>query len=227
MKAYVCGGSMSILVNGSPTKEINIQRGLKQGDHLAPFFLFLVVVEGFSGLMRNAVSLHLYEGFRFAGSEVEVSHLQYADDTLCVSTPTVENLWTLKALLQGFEKASGLKVNFVKNCLIGVKVQTEFMKMACNFFFPFKYLGLPVGENHRRCSTWQPLIDLFDRKLNLWRNKYISCGGKIVLINSILNSIPIFYLSFMKMSAWCGRRLFACKESFYGVVLVVGGRLVG
>lgn len=39
--------SMSILVNGSPTKEVNIQQGLKQGDLLAPF---LLVAEGFSGL---------------------------------------------------------------------------------------------------------------------------------------------------------------------------------
>lgn len=62
MKACVCGGSMSILVNGSPTEEINIQRGLKQGDPLAPF-LFLMVAEGFSGLMRNAVSRNLFEGF--------------------------------------------------------------------------------------------------------------------------------------------------------------------
>jgi len=57
IKACVCGGSMSILVNGSPTEEINIQRGLKQGDPLAPF-LFLLVAEGFSGLMRNAERLN-------------------------------------------------------------------------------------------------------------------------------------------------------------------------
>lgn len=78
--------------------------------------------------MRNAVNLNLYEGFRFAGSEVEVSHLQYADDTLCIGTPSVENLWTLKSLLQGFELALGLKINFVKSCLIGVNVQTDFWK---------------------------------------------------------------------------------------------------
>ena len=39
MKTCVCGGSMSILVNGSPTEEINIQRGLKQGDPLVVFVL--------------------------------------------------------------------------------------------------------------------------------------------------------------------------------------------
>jgi len=44
--------------NGSPTEEIIIQRGLKQGNPLAPF-VFLLVVEGFSGLMSNAVNREL------------------------------------------------------------------------------------------------------------------------------------------------------------------------
>jgi hypothetical protein len=42
MKACVCGGSMSVLVNGCPMEEIDIQRGLKQGDLLAPFLFLLV-----------------------------------------------------------------------------------------------------------------------------------------------------------------------------------------
>jgi hypothetical protein len=54
----------SILVNGSQAEEISIQRGLKQGDVLAPF-LFLVVTKGFSGLMRNADRVSLFEGFSF------------------------------------------------------------------------------------------------------------------------------------------------------------------
>ena len=118
MKTCVFGGTMSIPVNGSPTEEINIQRGLKQGDPLAPF-LFLLVAEGFSGLMRNVVRLNLFEDFRFRPDVLEIPHLQYANDTLCIGKPTVENLWTLKAMLRGFEMTSALKVNFYKSCLIG------------------------------------------------------------------------------------------------------------
>lgn len=40
-----------MLVNGSPTREFDLQRGLKQEDLLAPF-LFLVVAEGLSGLVN-------------------------------------------------------------------------------------------------------------------------------------------------------------------------------
>jgi hypothetical protein len=111
IRACIFSGKMSVLVNGCPTEEINIQRGLKQGDPLAPF-LFLLVAEGLGGLMKKAVSSSRFQGFRIGENGLSISHLQYADDTLCVGEATVDNLWTLKAILRGFEMVSGLKVNF-------------------------------------------------------------------------------------------------------------------
>ena len=204
MKACTFGGNMSILVNGSPTEEINVQRGLKQGDPLAPF-LFLLVAEGFNGLMSNAVNRNLFKGFELNRGGMVVSHLQYADDTLCIGEPTVDNLWMLKAILRGFEMASGLKVNFHKSSLIGINVDREFMEVACRFLhcregvIPFKYLGLPVGANPRKASMWEPMLAQLKNRLHSWGNKYVSLGGRIVLLNSVLNAIPIFYLSFMKI----------------------------
>lgn len=73
-------------MNDSPSKEFHIGRGLRQGDPLSPF-LFLVAVEGFSVLVNKVVEENLLEGYKFGASEqeaVEVSHLQFADDTLVV-----------------------------------------------------------------------------------------------------------------------------------------------
>jgi hypothetical protein len=171
MRACVFAGSMSILVNGSPTREIDIHRGLKQGDPLAPF-LFILVAEGLGGAMRKAVDLELFKGFTVGRRGVVVSHLQYADDTLCIGEASVENLWTLKAILRGFEMASGLKINFWKSYLLGVNVSEEFLAMGCSFHnckrgaVPFKYLGLPVGANPKSLATWEPLLEQIRRRLN-------------------------------------------------------------
>jgi hypothetical protein len=129
MRACVFSGCMSILVNGSPTEEINIQCGLKQGDPLAPF-LFLLVAEGLGGLMKRVVDLNRFRGFRVGRNGVVISHLQFADDTLCIGEASLENLWTLKAILRGFELVSGLKVNFWKSSIMGVNVPLDFMRLA-------------------------------------------------------------------------------------------------
>jgi hypothetical protein len=71
------------LVNGSPTKQFNIGRGLRQGDPLSPF-LFLLAAEGFNLLMKKAVEIGKFDGFRFDRGEDQFTHLQYADDTLII-----------------------------------------------------------------------------------------------------------------------------------------------
>ncbi|XP_068486479.1 secreted RxLR effector protein 78-like [Phaseolus vulgaris] len=45
--------TISVLVNGSPKEEFEPQKGLRQGDPLAPF-LFLIVAEELAGVVRQA-----------------------------------------------------------------------------------------------------------------------------------------------------------------------------
>jgi hypothetical protein len=210
---------MSMLVNGSPSEEINIQRGLKQGDPLAPF-LFLLVAEGLGGVMKRAVELNRFRGFKVGASNVVISHLQYADDTICVGEASIDNLWTLKAILRGFEMVSGLKVNFWKSSLMGINVSQEFMSLVSTFLnckigvVPFKYLGLPVGANPRWMVTWEPLLEALRKRLSTWGNKYVSLGGRIVLLNSVLNAIPIFYLSFLKVLVLVWKKIRRIQREF-------------
>jgi len=95
--------------------------------------------------------------------------------------------------------------------------------MICKNPTSFTYLGLPVGANPRLDKTWQPLIKLLTSRLESWGNKYVNLGGRVVLLNCVLNAIPIFYMSVMKMPVRCGRRLFVFRESAFGV----GSRGVG
>lgn len=59
---------MSVLVNGSPTKKFRMRRDLRQGDSLSTF-LFLIVAKGFNMLMKRAVDLGKFNGFKFDNGE--------------------------------------------------------------------------------------------------------------------------------------------------------------
>ncbi|XP_019432205.1 PREDICTED: uncharacterized protein LOC109339246 [Lupinus angustifolius] len=183
-KSCLQSSSVSVLVNGSPTSEFPMAHGLRQGDHIA-HFLFLIVAEGIGGIMRLAVSRNLFSGYLVGTEGVVVSHLQYADDTLLIGENTSDNILVLKCILKCFELISGLKTNFHKNKFIGVKAPSDFIQMAVNKLLcgvgsvPFKFLGIPVGANTKRCSTWTPIIESFKKKFSLWQQKLISFGGQL------------------------------------------------
>lgn len=93
--ACVFSCNLAILVNGFPNQEIRIQRGLKQGDPLSPFF-FLLVAESLSELFSRAVDLQIFWGLRVGSSYLVVSHLQYADDTIILEESSYENIWSIR-----------------------------------------------------------------------------------------------------------------------------------
>lgn len=125
-------GKCSVLVNGSPTEQIEIKKGLKQGDPLAPF-LFLLVAESLNGLMNNVVSLRKFSGCKIGTEGPEISLLQYADDTIVVGEASWDNLWVMKSVFRCFELVSGLKVNFNKTRLIGINVDDNFLSLGAQF----------------------------------------------------------------------------------------------
>ncbi|GAU45905.1 hypothetical protein TSUD_280460 [Trifolium subterraneum] len=61
MRACIFESLMSILINGSPTDDFKVERGLRQGDPLSPF-LFLIVAEGLAGLMKRTVEIGIPDG---------------------------------------------------------------------------------------------------------------------------------------------------------------------
>jgi len=155
-----------ILVNGCPTDEFPMERGLRQGDPLC-LFLFLMAVEGFNVLMVSLIEAGLFRGY-FVGNGASatcLSHLQFTDDTLIISEKSWSNARFIRAMLMIFEHISGLKVNFYKSLLTGVNVLDSWLHEAalvlncCVGAFPFVYLGLPIGGNSRRLDFWKLILN--------------------------------------------------------------------
>ncbi|GLU18032.1 hypothetical protein SLE2022_343540 [Rubroshorea leprosula] len=192
--------SVSVLINGSPTRQFSVSKGIRQGDPLSPF-LFLIVAEGLNGLMASAVDKGTYKGVRVGNEGVMVSHLQFADDTVFFGEASEDNISVVKAIMRTFELASGLKINLGKSHLMGVGVEERWLtEMAYRLHckegeLPFKYLGIPVGGNNRRKSMWQSMVQSVEKRLASWKGRFLSMGGRITLINSVLSSLPVFLMS--------------------------------
>ncbi|KAI3501185.1 hypothetical protein L1887_29047 [Cichorium endivia] len=153
----------SILVNGAPTEEFSISRGVRQGDPLSPF-LFILAMEGLNIAIKTASEKSLIQGIKLPHNGPSISHLFYADDAVFVGNWNRESIKNLSAVLKCFYISSGLKVNFLKSRLFGIGVSSlELQSMAHSLgcavgSFPFIYLGVPVGANMGLKKHWQPII---------------------------------------------------------------------
>jgi len=113
----------------------------------------------------------------------------------------------MRAVLILFEEVSGLKVNFHKSMLTGVNVPESWLSEAASVMncrkgtIPFVYLGLPIGGDSRKVSFWKPVIDRIVSHLSSWNNKFLSFGGRLVLLKSVLSSLPVYFLSFFRAPA--------------------------
>ncbi|GJZ63745.1 putative RNA-directed DNA polymerase, eukaryota, reverse transcriptase zinc-binding domain protein, partial [Tanacetum coccineum] len=195
--------SISVLINGSPSKEFKMERGLRQGDPLSPY-LFLLVVEALQVTILEACRKRVYNEVSLEYSRTNISLLQYADDALFFGEWSRLNAYNLIRVLKCFEKALGLKDNIDKSRLYGVGVSRMDVEAVASSFgceygsLPFIYLGLPVGSKMNRVAGWNVIVKRIKERLSSWKAKTLSIGGRLTLIRSILGSLPIFYLSLFK-----------------------------
>ena len=116
--------TVSVLVNGSPTEEFHMERGLRQGDPLSPF-LFLIIGEALQAMVREACNNSLFKGLKLINRQRNLTLLQYADGALFFGVWSKINILNLINLLKCFHDVSGLQINFSKSRLFGIGVPID------------------------------------------------------------------------------------------------------
>ncbi|XP_057760293.1 uncharacterized protein LOC130980651 [Arachis stenosperma] len=116
---------MSLLINGSPSKSFKMERDLRQRDPLSLFLFVLVVVEVLHRMVGEVVRHGRISPLLVGKDNIELSHLQFADNTILFCSPEEETICNYKRLLQCFEMMSGLSINFDKSSLIPAKTLLE------------------------------------------------------------------------------------------------------
>ncbi|KAK3220389.1 hypothetical protein Dsin_014359 [Dipteronia sinensis] len=221
MRCCVFSPLMSILVNGSPTKQFRVEIGLRQGDPLLPF-LFNIVVEGLSCMITKARDLHLIKGAVFGVDKVHITHLQFADDTILFVEPNMDYIRNVKRILRCVELVSGLKINFHKSCLVRVGKSghtngkwSEAFRCA-ESSLPILYLGLPLGGNPKREDFWRPVINKVNQRLAPWKRGCISKGGRLILIRAVFSSLPNYFMSVFSIPVGVAGKIEKLQRGFFG-----------
>ncbi|KAK2635356.1 hypothetical protein Ddye_030148 [Dipteronia dyeriana] len=118
----------------------------------------------------------------------------------------MEYILTAKRVLHCFELGSELKVNFHKSRVaqVGIDRVRESSSWVTTFKCkqasrPISYLGFLLGSRPWSKNFWNLLVSKIEKRLAHWKRKFLLKSGGLVLINSVISSILIYFLSVFKL----------------------------
>lgn len=82
---------------------------------------------------------------------------------------------------------------------------------------PSTYLGLPLIVKEVTQDFWNSILERTQRKLAGWKGKFLSNAGKMQLMASMLQGIPIYFLSLFKIRGYMADKLEKIHRTFLWV----------
>jgi hypothetical protein len=85
-------------------------------------------------------------------------------------------------------------------------------------------LGLPLTIKKPSREVYYPLVERVEDKLDGWKGKLISKGGRLQLADSVLSAILGYYMSYFQLSRWVIKKLIKSEGILYGATPARGGK---
>jgi len=209
--------SSSVLLNGVRGKWFRHKTGLRQGDPLSPM-LFILAMEPLQLMLKKAIDEGLLTPICNRHAKLRIS--LFADDAAIFVNPTTEEVQVVDNILKAFGSATGLITNTDKSAVYPVRCEGLDLQHIMEPFrcpiksFPCTYLGLPLHVRQLKRVEIQPLIDKVGAKLTAWKGKFLNKAGRLRLLNSVLSSMPTYYLTVFKLQKWAIKKIDKIRRSF-------------
>eukprot|EP00253_Pinus_taeda_P024961 PITA_24961 len=204
VKACTASPWIAPLVNGRSTEFFTASRGLRQGCPLSPL-LYAIQASVLSFHLDFCQQIQILPGLRMVQNVKEINHAQFADDTLLLGGASINSASSFKKELDIYKEASGSKINYSKSTIYGwncsAKILADIARLPemkiCQDWESFKYLGIPIFRSIPKVSHWTPLLDKLKLRIHAWGASWLNTAGKIILIKSVLTSMPLFQHSIL------------------------------
>lgn len=174
-------------------------------------------------MLSDVIKL-LWRGIRIARGSMPLTHLFFADDLILMGEATKKSVEAIDSVLKQFCVLSGQRVNRLKSSLVFSGSTPLNMKLRISQYLGVsesaslgKYLGFPPELESNRASSFNFIIERVKSKLEGWRAKFLSKAGRIVLINSVLNSLPTHVMQCTMLPKSVNNRLDRiCRNFLWG-----------
>ena len=80
---------------------------------------------------------------------------------------------------------------------------------------PISYLCIPLGANPKRISTWKPVVEKIEKRLAMWKAKPLLRVGRLTLIQSVFNNMPMYYMVAFKVPKVVVKRIILIQRNFF------------
>ncbi|XP_078169234.1 uncharacterized protein LOC144563626 [Carex rostrata] len=126
----------------------------------------------------------------------------------------------LTSILNCFSYVSGLTINEAKSKVwFSANTSAGSKRILMNSFqvteadADGKYLGCPIAVDSERSFDY--LIEKFEKRLNHWKANFITHAGRLVLIESVLDSLPIYAMGTITVPRKVIVKLTAIARNFF------------
>jgi hypothetical protein len=195
---------IALLVNGHPTNLFQASRGLRQG---CPTSLLLYAIQTLvlSFQLDNCLQNKSLSGIKMAQKVKHINHAQFDNDTLLLGGANAISTRHFKSELNKYKDASGSEISLYKSKIFGwnctareITDISRILGIEGTFTWDsFKYLGVPLFKTSPRVSHWLPLLEKLKLRILAWGGNCLNLVGKVVLLKSVLTSLPLFQNSIL------------------------------